>query len=179
MVLGAPALAEGCLGEGGGEVKWLPLHRFEIISPLPPAEAMRILEGHVEPEKWFRWRWPSSANDDKFEGSLTADGFQIRRVIGYRNSFLPVVDGSIQQGAGGSRIQVRMRPFVFVFIFIALWTLGVSGALAGPTWPVGVLMLMFMYALTMGAFWFEASKQEKVLRRILRDTSATMPKLVS
>jgi hypothetical protein len=141
-------------------MKLLPYHSFEITSPHTPAEIKAKLAAHVEPERWFRWRWPSSSNDDKFEGDVRED------------SFLPVIDGAVTRAGRGSRIVVGMRPFVFVLAFIGVWIAAVSVTLFTPGWPFGLVMLLFLYAMTMGAFWFEASKQERVLRRILGDQSA-------
>ena len=149
-------------------MKLLPFHRFEINSPLDRQAALAAIAAHTEPEKWFRWRWPSSANDDRFEGQVSADGFHLRRIIGYRNSFLPVVDGVVHATGRSSRIEVRMRLFMFVIVFVALWTIGVGGSLFTAFWPLSVAMLVFMYALVMGAFWYEATKQERVLRQIFQ-----------
>lgn len=168
MVLGAPPLAKGGVEEGWAVVKLLPFHRFEINSPLDRQAALAAIAAHTEPEKWYRWRWPSSANDDRFEGQIGADSFHVRRIIGYRNSFLPVVDGTVHAAGRGSKIEVQMRPFAFVAVFAAVWVAGVSVALFTPMWPFGLGMLAFFYAMTMGGFWYEASKQEQTLQEIFQ-----------
>jgi hypothetical protein len=172
MVLGASALAEGSVGEGGCDVKWLPHHRFEIDSPLKADAAMAAMAAHTEPENWFRFTWPSSANNTRFEGSVTTDGFHVRRVAGYRNSFLPVIDGEIHAAGRGSRIQVRMRMFVFVYAFLAFWIAallaGAASFQSAPGFFFALLMLVFVYGMTLGGFWYEANRQERTLREIFQ-----------
>jgi hypothetical protein len=174
MVLGASALAEGSLEEGGCDVSWLPYHQFEINSPLPLASALDAIRTRTEPVKWFRWRWPSSRNDDRFEGEVTNNGFTVRRIIGYRNSFLPEITGAIAAAGRGSRIVITMKPHALVIVFAALWCAGVIAAAIATlnydprfVW-LPLLMLVFLYLMVMGGFWFEANKQEPVLRHIFQ-----------
>lgn len=167
MVLGAPPLAERGMAESWRDVNWLPYHRFEIETRLTRQEALDALAAHVEPENWFRVGWPNSKNDKRFEGTITPEGFRVRRVIGYRNSFLPVISGDVQAVGGMSKVIITMRPFVFVIAFCALWcAIALSTLTSGAPALVGIAMLAFLYLMVMGGFWFEASKQEQTLREI-------------
>lgn len=152
-------------------MKWLPHHRFEIVSPLDRQAALDVMRAHTEPEKLFRMGWPNSANDKRFEGTVSGDGFHVRRIIGYRNSFLPVIDGTIHAGASGTRIEVQMRMFIFVYAFCAIWIVGALTAMfAGER--IGLIiapaLLLFLWAMTMAGFWLEAGKQERTLREIFK-----------
>ncbi len=173
MVLGPPPLAKGSVEKSGGDVKWLPFHRFEINSPLDRQAALAAMAAHTEERKWFRWRWPSSKNDDRFEGQINAEGFHVRRVIGYRNSFLPVVDGVVHASGRGSRIEIKMRPFVFVVALVGITALPIFSIAISTGDSLGFLIgggfLLFIYAMTMGGFWFEAAKQERTLRTIFQE----------
>jgi len=147
----------------------LPYHSFEIASPLRPQAAHEALAAHVEPENLFRFGGPK--DNARFEGTLSPDSFHLRRIIGYRNSFLPVIDGTIHGGASGSRIAVKMRMFLFVYIFGAIWALAATTAIftAGALGlAIGAGLLFFFYAMTMIGFWLEAGKQEQTLRTIFQ-----------
>ena len=170
MVLVAPALAEKRLGRSGRDVKLLPYHRFEIISPLKREDALAAIAAHVEAPKWILFRLPSKANDKRFEGQVTETGFNIRRVLGYRNSFQPTVLGEIEGAGAMSRINVTMRPFTFVIVFITIWCAGVLGLtfVSREALLMGAFMLVFLYLLVVSGFWFEANKQERALREIFR-----------
>lgn len=167
MVLVAPPLAKERLGRSGRDVKLIPYHRFEITSRLKPADALAAIAAHIEERKWFRWDWPSASNDDRFSGEVTIDGFSITRIMGYRNSFAPVTLGEIHDAGSFSRIVIIMRPYIFVLIFCVFFATVSIASLAASAIP-GTLMLVFLYALVMGCFWFEANKQEQVLRRIFQ-----------
>jgi hypothetical protein len=175
MVLGASPLAERSVGESGRDVKLLPYHTFEIRTMMRPDAAREALAAHTEERRFFRLRFPGAGADSRFEGEVSASGFNITRVIGYRNSFLPLVEGDISADAGGSLIRVRMRPMTFVIVF--LFAFGIiplsllpsafsQGGLATATFPF--FFVAFAYAMSMGGFWFEASKQERVLREIFQ-----------
>lgn len=172
MVLGAPSLAEGSVDAGGCDVRLLPYHRFELSSPMKATDALDAMRARTEQVQWFRWRWPSVKNDDRFEGEVTASGFNVSRVLGYRNSFAPRVLGEVHSLGGMSRIVVTMRPHAAILIFLAVWTalfgvgLWFSGA-GGSPW-FAALMIIAVYLMTSGGFWFEANKQERVLREIFR-----------
>lgn len=145
----------------------IPYHRFEITSRLKRADALAAIAAHIEERKWFTWSWPSSSNDDRLSGEVTVDGFSITRIMGYRNSFAPVTLGEIHDAGSFSRIVITMRPYIFVLIFCAFFATVSIASLAAGAVP-GTLMLVFLYVLAMGSFWFEANKQEQVLHRIFQ-----------
>jgi hypothetical protein len=164
MVLGPSPLAQGGVGKGRRDVIVIPYHRFEIISSLKPGAAIDVISAKTQPGRWFRLSWPTPPVDDRFEGHVEGDCFHIRRIIGYGNAFLPVVKGVVHGEEYGARIVVTMRPFVLVIIFMAAWLAMVGSALFSNLWPLSILMLIFAYVLIMSGFWFEASKQERILR---------------
>jgi len=171
MVLVAPPLAEGSVGESGGNVKLLPYHQFEITSPMKRADALAAMASRVEPENWLRFfRWPSSANDARFEGTVGKDGFHVRRVIGYNNAFLPVIDGDVQSVGALTRIIVTMRLMYFVMVFGVFW-FGIMFtaifAIGGNAW-FGLPMIAAFYLIAIAAFWYEATRQEATLKRIFQ-----------
>jgi len=150
-------------------VNWvLPYHQFEISSPLRREDAIAAIAARVEPVKWFRLRWPSSENDNRFEGKVGADGFEINRITGYNNAFLPMVKGEVRGVGAMSLIVIRMRPALFVLAISAAWAAGVIGFLTVTT-DIGIavaFMMALLYGVFLGLFWFEADKQQKTLRTI-------------
>jgi len=175
MVLGAPPLAEGSLESGGRDVRWVPQHRFEIQSLLSAPAALEALRAHVEPRRMFRVGLPSSANDKRFQGVIDADSFNITRVIGYRNSFLPQVSGKVRTSGSRSVIDVQMAlfaPVIVLVIAIAAMMFLIIGAVAMEGDVAALASLQIMPALAYGAvlwaFWFEAEKQERALREIFQ-----------
>lgn len=150
-------------------MKLLPFHSFEITSPLKRQDALLALNAHLEPEKFFRARWPSKANDKRFQGATSDHAFSIRRVLGYNNVFAPVSTGTIAGAGAGSQINVTMKPPApSLALFIGILVLGALGmAMGGHVWMALILAAM-LYVIVSCSFWFEADKQERALREIFK-----------
>ncbi len=170
MVLVAPPLAKERVGGSRCDVRPLPIHSFEINSPLKRQDALAALKSHLEPAQFFRVRWPNSANEKRFEGAADDNGFNIHRVLGYNNVFAPVSTGVVHGAAAGSQITVRMQPPVLALVvFGGLLTVGSIGMVtaSGAFWMPLVLLAM-LYVMMMFGFWLEAGRQERTLREIFK-----------
>jgi hypothetical protein len=154
-------------------VKLAPFHRFDIISPLKRAEALAAVASRLEQRKWFRWRWPSAANDERFDGVVTESGFSVTRIMGYRNSFAPLVEGQVHESGRFSRIAVTMRPSVIVLVLLGVFAVIFSTVFISMDREMvlaGVFMLALLYVMVLAGFWFEANKLEQTLRKIFQAT---------
>jgi hypothetical protein len=181
-----PGLCGGCRVTGiptaelksKREMKIYPKEYFEIESPLPAAEILAVLDAVVEPPKWFRWK---AASGKKFFGEVSTNSFKIWKIISYRNSFLPIIEGRITPTISGSHIAVTLRLHRFVALFMLFWLGGVSTGLVtfvtevmrGKTGPLPLLlvpsgMLLFGIAMTSGCFWWEAKKTKPALIELLK-----------
>jgi hypothetical protein len=96
----------------------LPYERLVIETKLTPGEVAERLREVTAPGRRLRFR--SSAPEKDFQGTVSDREFRITRVIDYRNSFLPVVRGRIEDAPGGARVEVSMRlqPVVFGFMLL-------------------------------------------------------------
>ncbi len=110
--------------------KFLPYERLKIGTSLSCQEALQRLENVVEPRRFRFLRIGVKPYQGKIEGLR----FEVSRIIGYRNSFLPMIKGEIQTGTHDCSICISMRPHVFVLVFMLHWLGGVGliflGALA-------------------------------------------------
>lgn len=158
-------------------MKLLPYDKFEIQTSLTLEETVMALKAQVEPRKWLR---ALSGNKTAFEGEVSRAGFKIMRIIKYRNSFLPIIKGTFNQGQNGTIVKIRMGLHPLVIVFMSVWFGGVIfglfaiGAglasnkisLSAPLLiPLG--MLFFGWAMVAGGFWFEARKAKPQLLSIL------------
>ncbi|MNK00370.1 hypothetical protein D3C87_181540 [compost metagenome] len=57
----------------------------------------------------------------RYEGTIESGSFKISRVISYRNSFLPVIKGSVSSFMNQREITISMRLNLFVKLFMSLW----------------------------------------------------------
>ncbi len=122
-----------------------------------------------------------------FMGDAADGKFKIQRDINYRNSFLPIIKGTIEPAPeyNGSRITLRMGMHKAVIIFLSFWIGAVAllavplciGAIMGTLQPPqsgfwGIVvpcgMLCFGIALPHACFWGEAKKAEKFLIETFR-----------
>ena len=141
-------------------------------------EVLKQLLENVEPEKTIRLGLFKRDSTKPYEGYITRQTFEIKRVIGYRNSFLPRISGILEEDYDGTRIKVKMRLHVLVIVFLCIWCgfVGIaciaifSNELSSPEFnPLALFpfgMLIFAYLLTMGGFKFESSSSKKDLQSI-------------
>ena len=153
----------------------LPYDKFSIETSLSPQEAVARLSAAVEPRRFWRF----GAGKRAFEGELGPREIRIRRLITYRNSFLPEIRGTIVPTERGSRLDATLRLHGFVLAFLVVWCafafiIGggiVAGALVSGESIGDALVTLgivaFAWALTSGAFTFEARKARTILRGLL------------
>jgi hypothetical protein len=159
-------------------MKFLPTENITYKTKLKEEEIFGRLSDLIEPEKIFRFGIFSSSSTKPYEGQINGRTFDIKRIIGYRNSFLPRINGIIEKEYDGLNIKVKMRLHIFVILFLCFWCGGVGLAcIAILTQSIGNSefntatlipfgMLLFAYGLTMGAFKFESNKSKKELQKV-------------
>jgi len=168
----------------------LPYRRYELVSTNAPSEVEAALRAAVEPERIWRFR----AATRPFEGEVGDAVFDVRRTIGYRNSFLPQIRGKISAAPEGSRIAITMRLHPLVLAFMILWLGGVGvgcisilfaelqkgGAPFKALGPAG--MFIFGWVLSAGGFTFEARKASVLLASTMvarPTTDAVQPRVAT
>jgi hypothetical protein len=153
----------------------LPFETIIIETSLTKEETIFNLTSNIEPEKTFRL-W-NKTDIKAFEGQLTTNEFEIKRIISYRNSFLPIIKGRIETIETGTRLTVNLRLHFAVMIFMAVWfgfiglflmasLLSLEGSGGTFLFPLG--MLLFGYALTMGGYLFESHRTKEILTDIIK-----------
>lgn len=159
-------------------MKFLPTENITYKSRLNEEEIVKRLSDFIEPEKTFRFGVFSKSSTKSYEGQIYGSNFEIKRIIGYRNSFLPRINGSIEKNFDGTTIKVKMRLHILVIVFLCIWCGGVGIAcIASLSLTFGIVkfdpmslipfgMLIFVYLLTMGGFKFESSKAKQDLQGI-------------
>ncbi len=156
----------------------LPFDSFQIQINLSKQQIFRKLESVVEKPTWRILLWPFGKDHKIFAGKAYDSKFKMWRIIHYRNSFLPVICGRIDE----SIIHVVLRLHWFVAIFMALWLSFPSiffilsffgNSLPIPPeekikWismrPVFLGFFIFGYVLCMVCFKLEAEKAKRILK---------------
>jgi hypothetical protein len=116
-----------------------------------------------------------SSGGFEFEGDISLQGFNITRIISYRNSCIPVIRGRFEPSDTGTRlvIEMTMHPMGYVFLVLgAAISFGVLStfALDGQGSPVAAIAAFaapcFIIAVCWVAFAGEASTARGALGRI-------------
>lgn len=157
---------------------FFPYERLTFETDLTVSEVVAALSEYVEPKRF--WRNPFSDNYKSYQGSVSAEGFRILRIIHQyqRNSFLPVIKGRLHPMTRGTHVEITMSLHPFVAVFTVLWlSFAGTGLLAGVTaWltePRDVMSLMpvamfaFGYLLCTLSFKWEARKERRFLTELL------------
>lgn len=156
----------------------LPYERIVIETRLTPVQVAERLGRVTAPGRRLRL-FRSSAGEKDFQGTVSDREFRITRDIRYRNSFLPVVRGLIEDTPDGARVEVSMRLHPAVFGFMLLWfgfltsTLVLIVVIAAveqtfsPFFLVPLGMFAFGYALMTGGFRLESRRSRERLEAIL------------
>lgn len=155
---------------------WLiPFEQFEIKTSLKSGKVRKKLEGVIEPRDYAR----RSREHTFFEGTLEQKSFNIRRILHYRNSFLPVILGTIQEKSDYTSIHVRMRLHGVVITFLVIWLFIVVTTLSGFVFNPAIfedrrlsVMLFFIpltYVISIFFFQREARKARRYLEELFGD----------
>ena len=153
-----------------------PFRKFELLTPMTPVRAAAVLQKIVEPSKIFRS--PFSKKHRYFEGSVDGNHFKINRIINYRNSFLPIIEGSFRPEPSGTVVTLNLRllwPVMIFWVGMILILLCSSAAEASRLpWIVHgnrsflIKMTLFIYLMASVGFAIEARIAMKTLMRLLR-----------
>lgn len=160
-------------------MKLLPHDAFTVVTADPPPIVLRRLTAIIEPVQLLRF----SKNHALYQGSISAEGFQISRIIDYRNSFLPVISGRFERQLHGTAVHIQMSLHPFVMAFLPFWYLFWYGAIIPVTltgampnriiavfFGMPVLALVFFYV----AFWSEAKSNRRELTQIIQGDTVTI-----
>jgi hypothetical protein len=153
----------------------LPFRKFEFSTPMSPAHASRVLQEIVEPPR--KWGWPSSSKRGYFEGKVAGSRFKIHRILGYQNSFIPIIEGNFRRDGLGTTVTLNMRLvwpvvplWIGIIVFLAWSSVNVDSVVAGPfAVRVAVIaMTAFIYLVATVPFAVEVRIAMKRLLELLQ-----------
>lgn len=157
-------------------MKLIPYEKFQIDTGLSSVEVAQLIRTVTGEKKLFDLN-----HSHEFSGYVKESEFEITKNISYRNSFLPIIEGKIEQKGTGTQVTISMRLHFFVICFMFIWFSGVGiGCITvisnmenfSPPMLIPFGMLIFGISLVSGGFWYEASKQKKRLVELLSKTAA-------
>jgi hypothetical protein len=160
------------------KTKYLPVENITFKTKLTEKEIITRLSDIIQPKKAFRFSMFSSGSSKSYEGEVNGQTFEIKKIIGYRNSFLPRIHGIIERDFDGLRIKVKMRLHILVIVFLCYWCGGVaiaciaflfqsfSNSKFNPAAFIPLGMLLFVYVLVMAGFKSESRKSKQYFQSL-------------
>lgn len=114
--------------------------------------------------------------DEFFNGKIFEESFKIQRNINYRNSFLPVIKGSIKETEYGTKIEIQTRMNLFVIVVLCIWFGGISfGCVITPFTDFKIpyifipyLMLVAGILITILPYKYETKISKEKLEELLK-----------
>lgn len=150
----------------------IPYERFVIYTQLSAKEALQSLKSAVVPYRDLE----SQAQKQSYGGKIKGYHFRIHRLIRYRNSSLPEIEGEIQSEANGCSISIVMQPYVLPLVFLMLAMVALSYSLLYSFFASqGSFFdfrrgteLLLIYVIALGAFKVESIKSKSFFRTLFR-----------
>jgi hypothetical protein len=166
--------------------KYLPVEDYVLTTKLSPQEVHNRIAANIEPRAGIRLSLLPRHTSKPYEGQIYNNQFTISRIIHYRNSFLPIIKGTISSYLSQTQIAITMKPHSFVLVFMLVWMgfvglacVGILIALAikgnrlfgggfSPFAFIPFVMLVFGALLTHFAFKMESKKARLFLAYLLQ-----------
>ena len=164
-------------------MKVLPYINQEYTSSMKPTELLDRLSQWVEPRQFWTRSLFKRQRSKPFEGEVTQTGFEIRPIIRYRNSFIPMIIGTVTSSEEGSSIQLEMKLHPFVKSFMSMWLAMVGVGVIGSIFEmiqtqsfslvivVPLMMWGFGYVLANKGFAYEAKPAQSTLEGLFSQSS--------
>jgi hypothetical protein len=165
--------------------QFLPVENFTLTTKLSAEEVCNRIANKIEPKKSFRMLLFSTSSSKPYEGYVNTGAFKINRIIRYKNSFLPLIEGQIYSKASKTFIKIEMNVLKWVVaIVIGIVGVFVIGGMAFNTifsanskgsfpenfifHPLFIFVLpLFFYVVVYFSFKFESKKSKYFLATLL------------
>lgn len=162
--------------------KFTPYEKLKIETTLSKDEVVKRLSATIDSTGSTR-NWFTGINSSNlyFGGTLSETGFQIRRNISYKNSFLPEIEGKIEALRFGCTIELKLKLNILAMIIGSVWFLGMLIASIGvlsvyftsapADKDMGMFIPVFMIIVGapffIGFFKYESNKARRFLKELL------------
>ncbi len=151
-------------------MKVYPYERYQVETNKSVEDVVAAIDN--ECEKWsldsFFYK-----NGKKLVGGMDGRKFKFYRNIGYRNSFLPIVVGIVEESLSGSviKITLRLNRFSMIFMAFVFAVCILVGSVAifkvqGLMSVMPFIIVALGYCIMQSAFWVEANKIKAIMNDI-------------
>ena len=147
----------------------IPYQKFEIRTRFSQNVTLGKIAALIEPRQFIRV--PFSRDHKPFEGEIEGFAFKISRIIHYRNGFLPILIGEIEDDLDATKVKISARPNLLVSLLmpglllvpIFLTIFAAETVNFGSVWLAVIGLIVIIFA----SFNFELNKAKKLLNKHL------------
>ena len=141
----------------------LPFEKLILYTDLKKSDiALRLIE-YLEPAHSFKYYWRQNS-PKLYVGKITEKGFGIRRIFKRQNSFIPFVNGIIEENPTGCIITVIMHLHYIVLLPLSLMICFLIYAIFRYHEISLIVFLLMIYLMTISFFNIETSRTKKDLQ---------------
>lgn len=152
----------------------LPYKIEEINSQKTVDQVRSAIEDNCGSKKNYESYSFFSIDKNPFVGTLTHDGFKVRRNTIFRTAFEPFAFGKIKATNTGVNITILYRSHMLLIIFLCFWSLISLGSaismIIGDQNDVALLFFgafLFGYFLLKSGIWFGVPKLHKTIENLV------------
>jgi hypothetical protein len=154
-------------------MKYFLFEKYTLSTQLPAAEVRQRLEANLEARQNLPFLVRNATRP--YIGSLDQNGFVIRRVLHWHNSWQPITNGHFINTPEGTDISIRIHPHIMPLLFMTFWTFVIASVFIGAIFASALLFALFPLGLLIAAhtlilfnFNKESARTKRFLARLLQ-----------
>ncbi len=145
-------------------MSFIPVEKFTITTSLTPDEVRSRLSEEIEPSQLLRF-WPSFGKP--YEGKISEDYFEIKRINRFWRSIPPVIEGKIIPEAGGCQIIIKIMPPLGTTIISTFFLAYILVMIPSFMSSIDIILfLIFVYFSILILFQIDVARDKKFLENL-------------
>ena len=92
--------------------------KYNLDTNDPIEVVLSRLKANVDRDRIVR---VESKQDKSFHGTISSDGFKIRKIVNYRSSYVPTIEGKLIKRTYGTNVRLKVYAHPIVLLFMIIW----------------------------------------------------------
>ncbi len=101
--------------------KVLPYKKYTFHPPLSKEEIIINLKNSIDLERSFGFGGANIKYSKPYVGIVYGNLFEMKRVIDYKNAFIPQIKGEIIENENGIFVNIEMKLLGYIQAFLLVW----------------------------------------------------------
>ena len=122
-------------------MRYFLFEKYSVATTLPVAAIRQRLEDNLEPGQ--NLPFISHKSTRPYIGHIDTNGFVIRRVLRWHNSWQPITSGHFVNAPDGTLVSIRVHPHILPLLFMTFWTFVIASVFIGAVYAHALLFSLF------------------------------------